>query len=137
MDSTRVHQFVACSVLLLFVVATSVVLIAVPGYFSHDELQIIDSLSRVERQGTAWSLETIRNSVFYRPFGYTILKRLLDAGGLAHPIVPHAALILLHALVSVGVFFLVRGLNSKDELTSILVYSIRDAPHKVQAARFC
>jgi hypothetical protein len=110
--------------LLLFVVATSVVLIAVPGFFSHDELEILDSLSRSESQAVHWSWGSVRNAGFYRPLGYTILRSLLDTGGLAYPIVPHAALVLLHALVSVGVFFLVRELNSKDErlalVTSVL-----------------
>lgn len=100
-------------VLVLFVTTTSVVLIGTPGYFSHDELQIIDSLALSDRTRGTWSLETVRNTAFYRPLGYETLRALLDIGGTSYPIVPHGALVLLHALVCVIVFYLVKELDSE------------------------
>lgn len=111
--------------LLLFVSTTSVVLIGIPGYFSHDELQIIDSLATSNSTGGVLSFDAMRNAPFYRPWGYETFRALMMAGGATYPIVPHGALVLMHGLVCVAVFYLVRELdNERRALASAGLFAI-------------
>ena len=99
-------------------ILASFILVATPGFFSHDELQIMDQV-RQSGGGGVWSVEALRTSNFFRPMGYRLLQAALTFG--EYPLVAHGLMVLLHAVVCVCVFFLIRAIDCRRApLTGVL-----------------
>jgi len=95
----------------LFTLASCIILAAIPGYFSNDELEIIDSLSKNGLSESIWSFSGMRHNAFFRPLGYQFLELTIFYGKL--PFMAHCLNVIIHGLVCIGVYVLIKELSDQ------------------------
>lgn len=98
----------ALLVLLGFTLLTSILLLANPGYFSHDELQKLDLVNDMGLSNYLQAYVSFPSSDSFsipiRPFSY-LVQGLVAVPANNHPLVLHLADVLMHAAVGVVLFF--------------------------------
>jgi hypothetical protein len=101
--------------------ALNVILIAIPGFFSHDEL---DWMNLIRRGFHGWDLflADYRHSPFFRPLGTVIISAALRLP--LQPFASHAALVLLQSLSCCLLFFLVRLFRPDRAFAAALLFAV-------------
>ncbi|WP_176256729.1 glycosyltransferase family 39 protein [Derxia lacustris] len=98
--------------------------IAAPGFYSHDELQLLDQL-RHTGQLTHLDLTDVaglRNATFFRPIGYSLLARVLAS---SHPVLAgHLLSGLAHALAACAVYLATRPFLRRAALAVTLLFAV-------------
>lgn len=108
-------------VLFFVVVLLNLILVAVPGYRSHDELIIISSLTSLSDIFSSfhWS-----GGLFYRPVGLAIIRTGLLLG-FEYPFIPHLLSVSAHGLfVVICYLVLLRYFDRNISLLTALLVSI-------------
>ncbi|MGO9306542.1 MAG: glycosyltransferase family 39 protein [Candidatus Korobacteraceae bacterium] len=99
----------------------NVTLIAIPGYFSHDEL---DWSNRILSGDAGWGfgLSSLRNSPFFRPLGAPAISLALRLP--LQPFTSHAALVFLQSLNCCLLYLLVRAFRPDRALAAAILFAI-------------
>ncbi len=99
----------------------NMILIAIPGFYSHDEL---DWMNLIARNFHGWDLflADYRISPFFRPLGVTIISAALRLP--LQPFASHAALVLLQSLNCCLLYCLVRCFRPDRAMAAALLFAV-------------
>ena len=100
--------------------AINVILISIPGYYSHDEL---DWLNRIRTHNYKWGfgLADIEHSTFYRPLGAALASIALRLP--MQPFASHAALVFVQSLSCCALYLLVRDFRPDRAFAAALLFA--------------
>jgi hypothetical protein len=108
-------------VIIALVSLLNVILIAIPGYFSFDEL-IWQHYIQSGNGGWSFFLANLRQSPFYRPLGSFVISIALRLP--LQPFARHAALVLLQSLICCVLYSLVRRWRPDRALAATLLVAV-------------
>jgi hypothetical protein len=99
----------------------NIILIAIPGYYSHDEL---DWLNLIGRGFHGWDLflDDYQHSPFFRPLGTAIISTALRLP--LQPFGSHAALVFLQALNCCLLYLLVRCFRPDRAFAAAILFAV-------------
>jgi hypothetical protein len=99
----------------------NMVLVAIPGHFSHDELDWMH-LFRTHNHGWDFWLADVRNSPFFRPLGAVLISKALRLP--LQPFATHALLVFVHGLNCCLLYLLMLRFYPQRALAAALLFAV-------------